>query len=233
MGLKNKKGSVLILAMWALVFLAILNVALYKIVSSQVELVKRYRREIISPYLAKAACQYAKARQKSDSTEYDALSELKEPQEVEVGKGKFTYTITDEESKINVNTAPAEVLARLPGLDETLADGIVSSARRPFSVKEELLLIDGIDREIFNGFKDFITVYGSGSVNLNTVSEDAMAVLGMDSDLIQIIKRYRAGPDGEEGTGDDRVFEGAGSIVNQLREYSGLFSAQELLIIEL
>ena len=63
--------------------------------------------------------------------------------------------------------------------------------RRPFKVKEEILLVEGMDKEKFEQFKDLITVYGDGKVNINTASEGVLKALGLEEELVGIIVRYR------------------------------------------
>ncbi len=160
-GQRTRGGSVLIMCIWVLVFLAILNAALYKMASSQMSVVKSLRQRTLCLYLAKAAYNYAKIERSGDLSDYDTLYELRKKQEKELGRGKFNYTFIDEESKININKAPDEVLARLPGLDTQKVTAINQSELKPFDLKEKLLLVGEIDEETFGECKDFITVYGS------------------------------------------------------------------------
>ena len=229
----NNRGSILVFTIWVLVFFVFLNTALYRMVSAQIAVVKRFRKQVVSPYLAKTAYQYVRAQRESDQTEYDTLFELGGQQEKELGDGKIIYTIIDEESNININTASQDILMRLPGMEEETAKDIAGSELKPFSSLEELFLIEEIDEETYDEFKDLVTVYGSGRVNINTASEEVLAVLGFDEDLIRAVKLYRAGADGEEGSEDDGIFEDQNRIVSDLRSVQGLFNAQETLILNL
>jgi general secretion pathway protein K len=229
----SRKGSIFFTAIWILVFFSILSVSIYKIASSQIKAGKVLRERVISRYLAKAAVIYASIERENDFTSYDTLYELRRPHQKELVNGKFIYKLIDEESKINVNKVSKDILKNLPGLDEKLAEAIFKSKLRPFKSKEEILLVEGITEEIFNQFKDYITVYGEGKVNINTASEEVLKILGMDDDLIKIIKDYRAGPDGEEVTEDDGVFESENKIISNLRDFTGLFLEQETLLLQL
>ncbi|UCD14897.1 MAG: general secretion pathway protein GspK [Candidatus Omnitrophota bacterium] len=221
----NKRGSLLVFAIWVLVVFSILSVGVYKIVSSQITVAKVLEERLVSLYLAKAAFAYAKIERASDDTEYNTLYELGQVRQKQLGKGKYTYTIIDEESKININKAPGEILANLAGLDEELAAAIVDSPLRPFELKEEVLLVEGITPDIYNQFKDIVTVYGDGAVNINTAGEDVFRVLGFDDDLIESVKAYRCGPDFEEGTEDDVAFE-----TIEATEVASFLAEQTLLI---
>ena len=65
-----------------------------------------------------------------------------------------------EGERINVNTAPAEDLDRLPGIGEVRAAAIVAwrEAYGPFETVEELLEVDGIGEGILDGLRDYVTV---------------------------------------------------------------------------
>jgi type II secretory pathway component PulK len=88
----------------------------------------------------------------------------------------------------------------------------------PFEVLEELLLVKGMDREIFDQIKDFITVYAENALNINTVSPEVLQAYGLSESLIKKILSFRAGQDKIEGTVDDNVFTQAGEIVARLSQ---------------
>ena len=221
--MRIRGGSILIFAIWVLAFFSILSVSLYKIATSQINVTSHLRQRLVSEYLAKAACVYARAQRNNDVTSYDTLYELRDTQQKTLGWGEFIFEMVDEESKININTASKEILSQLPGFNEELAEAVVTSEFRPFNVREEVLLVEGMEDGIFNQCKDLITVYGKGAVNINTAGKEVLQTLGIDEDLAYIIPEYRAGPDGKEATEDDRVFEEKGTILEQLRSYTGLF----------
>lgn len=229
----KKRGSLLILVVWVLVFFSILSLSLYRIVSSQIIAAKKLEERLISLYLAKAAVVYTRQQLSQDGTEYDTLYELRLEQEVVLGRGKFIYTQIDEESKININTVSEEVLSRLPGMNEEIVKALVKARKNPFQLKEEILLIAGITEEIFDQFKDFITVYSQGEVNINTAPQEVLRFIGMDEELIKTIEDYRKGEDQKEGTKDDGVFESRERILNQLQEFSILFGESQAVLIQL
>jgi hypothetical protein len=227
----TKRGSLLIFAIWVLVFFSILSASLYKIAFSQISIARALEERLVSQYLAKAAFAYVKRERQVDVTDYDTLYELKTEREREMGNGKFIVNIVDEESKININTAPLDILINLQGMTEDVLISIDES--RPFELKEELLLIEGITEDVFAQFQDLITVYGDGVVNINTASDVVLGILGMDAELIRVIKEYRAGPDIAEITEDDEPFDETDSIMSQLRSYTALFQEQQTLLLEL
>jgi hypothetical protein len=118
-------------------------------------------------------------------------------------------------------------MARLPGMSVDLAQNIKASKMRPFRLKEQILLVEGITDEVYNGIKPCITVYTSGKVNINTAGPEPLAALGMDEDLIKAVQRFRAGEDEIEGTGDDGVFESTSLIIDKMRYVTGFSGSIE------
>ena len=62
--------------------------------------------------------------------------------------------------KININTAPAAELQRLPGIGEKRAEDIVSRREEhgPFASVEDLMQVPGIGAGILDGIRDYITI---------------------------------------------------------------------------
>jgi len=62
------------------------------------------------------------------------------------------------ENAININTAPASDIARIPHIGEKLADRIVAyrEAHGPFRRPEHVMLVDGISDKKFRLFRSFI-----------------------------------------------------------------------------
>jgi len=86
-----------------------------------------------------------------------------------------------------------------------------------FEILDEALLVEGMDAEILNRLRDFITVYGDGRVNVNTVSFEVLRALGFDEALSAKLVEKCMGPDGIQGTFDDYVFESEGGFVTLLQ----------------
>jgi len=124
--------------------------------------------------------------------------------------------------------------------DEPLTEGAESryylSLDPPYSPRNapmesiwELLLVRGVDRELFaggrsgrlvdpfapewtyrpQGLRDFLTVQGQGRINLNTAGPDVIlaAVPGFDEMMVDNLIAFRSGPDGVERTADDQPIE--------------------------
>lgn len=84
---------------------------------------------------------------------------------------------------------------------------------------EELLLVAGMTREIFDKVKDIITIYGDGIVNVNTASVRVLEALGLSKEAAEGIVSFRTGQSSKkEGEVPDNVFTDASTIVNILKE---------------
>ncbi|MFH0796388.1 MAG: hypothetical protein V2A65_04940 [Candidatus Omnitrophota bacterium] len=76
----------------------------------------------------------------------------------------------------------------------------------PYEIPEELLLVKGMSREIFEQIREYVTVYTEGKININTAPLEVLRALGLDERLAAKILTFRKGQDGVEGTPDDNVF---------------------------
>lgn len=86
----------------------------------------------------------------------------------------------------------------------------------------ELLYLKGVSKQLYarkpdefirntksnSSLIDFFTVYGTGTININTVSENILVALpGLDKQTVNTIINFRAGPDQQPATDDDRAFK--------------------------
>jgi DNA uptake protein ComE-like DNA-binding protein len=93
--------------------------------------------------------------------------------------------------RININTAPKQVLIALPGISDALADAIVQHRQapgRPFSNIAELLDVPGMSENVFIPLSDLITVR---SFQFRVRSE--AAIEGMDARRTAIAVLDRSG----------------------------------------
>ncbi len=77
---------------------------------------------------------------------------------------------------------------------------------QPFERPDELLLVKGVDRKIFDALLPFVTVYGDGRININTVSRKVLVALGLDEAVAEKVLKARRGVDNVEATQDDHIF---------------------------
>jgi DNA uptake protein ComE-like DNA-binding protein len=128
--------------------------------------------------------------------------------------GALHYGLQDEEARVNLNTAPATLLAALPGVGQELAGAIVQQRQQqPWSTPEEVLQRGLVAASVWYGragqpgLSAYLTVWGSGKININTASPVILAALpGITPAMVEAIMRYRQGDDRQLGTADDRYF---------------------------
>jgi DNA uptake protein ComE-like DNA-binding protein len=219
--------------MWALVFFSILGAGLAGIISSQIKTARAVEDRFFSLWLARSAVAYAQNLITNDQTGYDTLYELKPEAPLKLGEGKVVYELADEEGRININTAPAEAIARLPGFDLQMAERVRDSALRPFHIKEEVLSVEGVSREAFDNVRGFITVHSNGKININTAPREVLVALGLEEGLADIICDFREGPDAEAATEDDGVFQAPAGIAETLDSLGQLSATQKAGIANL
>ncbi len=163
----------------------------------------------------------------------------------EEGNAVYLYGASDEGGRFNINEIGADLLAELPGFSGEIASAVLDwrdednlarlegaeddyyeGLENPyeckdakFNVPEELLLVRGVTREIYEGVKDIITVYGeSKEVNINTAAETVLAVIAGEEyeNIAAKLVEHRNGADGLAGTEDDNIFTNTTTIAAQL-----------------
>ena len=141
------------------------------------------------------------------------------------------FVITDEESKINLNSTPKEILEEVQGINRGIIRQIMKRRTEavhqdegisPFQVEEELRYLRGVKDEDWFGtdrtpaLKDMFTVHGYGKININTASEKVLKCIPKLGDrAIGIIMKYRAGADGQIGTSDDKGFGNIQELIDK------------------
>lgn len=196
---------------------SILAAGLYRIVSTCLSISTRIERGVTCRALARSACVLAQAQETRDQTVYDTIYELSQKTRKDIDDLYFEFSAEDERAKLNINTLSLQELAKLPGLDEKGAENIIASDLRPFAAIEELLEVDGMTREVYNGLEDLITVHSDGKININTVSGEVLTVLGIAPSVVDAILNFRAGEDRVQGTKDDGIFENVSDILPKLK----------------
>ncbi len=237
---QHKQGSILIVSLWALAILSILSLALAGFVFQEIKFSSFFIRQSMSLPMAKAAMlRVFEDRIKDATPDYDSYNELTQANIVMLcDKPGYKYYLSerktagekekfvDEGALININLVSSEVLKRLVGINEDLAKNITESTRRPFKRKEELLLVEGMTKDIYNQIKDSITVYGLGKININTASSEVLSALGLDDELIDIIMRFRREYKAEQGK-EDGAFTSQATILADLKNFSDVSLRQE------
>ncbi|MFH1798459.1 MAG: helix-hairpin-helix domain-containing protein [Candidatus Omnitrophota bacterium] len=230
----RKRGSVLVMILWLVSILAIFGMGLAKLSWSAYNFAKWRQNNFFGLYTVNSVFLTSKFERKNDITpNYDSLLELAHEEEYKTGDIKVVYSLIDEERKINVNKVSSSVLKNLPGMDIDIAVKVINSEYRPFVPKEKLLFVEEISKSVFDQIKDWITVYGQGTVNINTCAEETLSFLGVEKAMIETIMTFRLGEDNVLYTEDDGVFEFSGEILNKLKEKFNLTLREEQDLISL
>jgi len=266
-----RRGSVFLYSIWVVMLLSLFAAGVGSQALFALDLSDRLTEQLRASYVARAAVQYAALALEQDPTpSIDGFTELWADNPTlfnqhQVAGGWFSVTaplqesqpirhgLTDEERRLNLNTAPAEVLARLleqvGGLSEgeaidagaAIEDwrdeddtqrasgaedfyyGSLSNAYdckdAPFEHVEELLLVRGISPEVYRRLEPYVTVYGSGLVNLNTASPEVVRALGISDEGVSGFMAFRSGEDAQEQTGDDRQLAGVVGLEGELQAF--------------
>ncbi len=99
----------------------------------------------------------------------------------------------------------------------------------PMKVPEELLLVKGVKPDIFNKVKPYITIYGSGAVNINTADAVVLRAICTDDALASKIIDFRkpaSGANAGSGNADKTVFDDLSQVTGLLVKKESI-SAEE------
>jgi DNA uptake protein ComE-like DNA-binding protein len=224
----NARAFILAGLLWCLVLLTVVVIGTLHSAQLGLRVGKNHGDRIQARYLALAGVETTKALLYHDAMERRDAGRnhtgrlYDEPEifaDIPLGPGRFSvmhperpdaaagYGVVDEESRINVNTASAELLDNLEGIDATLAASLLAfrEQRNPFRTLRELLLVEGMsppvllgaaaedtenpagpERPIEDGLAARLTVHsgvhnlnaaGENRINLRTASEDELAAV--------------------------------------------------------
>lgn len=228
----TKRGSLLVIVLWLITALGVFGIALARLTWSGYHFAGWKANNFLVQNAVESVLLLCKFERMNDLTmQYDSLLELAHEEEYISGNIKVVYSLIDEEQKININKMSSTVLENLPSFDEDKAVAIVNSEIRPFSPKEEILLVEEIKEEDFEEIKDLVTIYGNGQVNINTCDEKTLEYLSLDNNLIDRIIDFRKGEDEELYTSDDGFFESTSVILDRLKEQSTLTLKEEQTLV--
>ncbi|MFA6217116.1 MAG: hypothetical protein WDL87_05640 [Candidatus Omnitrophota bacterium] len=192
----QKKAQSLIITLWTLVILAILAISIAHRVSFSLRMSNYQKNKLKAQYLSHAGLNRAIREIDNDQTpDCDSLLE-------NWANNKDIFEVTDQERKININTASRELLltllenCQIPDAS-SLFDNILiwrgdkadenkiyeksgySCKAEKFSAPEELLLVKDFTREYLTMLKDLITIYGNSTketLNVNTASPETLKI---------------------------------------------------------
>lgn len=224
------RGSVLVVSLWTIGFLASLAAAMAVQAEGQILAAKHVGGRIQAFHEAWGGVARGVAALKDGLREKDhqPLPPVLE------GTG---FRVSAEPGKVPLNAASAPVLAALitqvgvpegssaeeiaaavvdwRDADDTLSPNGAESpyyeALSPpypcrnanFGSVEELLLVRGVDSTLLTTLRPYVTVWGD-KVNLNTAPAVVLQAIGISASGAEKLAAYTAGPDGKPGTKDDR-----------------------------
>ncbi len=274
---RNRRGAILIIALWVMSFLAVFAAYVGLRVRQRVSLLSKVEMKSQLRFLAESGVRKAISVIKLDFEENQGnltgagkknlFNNPKEFAGVKVGIGSYFiehkikdqllykthYGMTDEERKININRVKPDVLQRLirittdlkddeaENLTESMinwrtlysteltgfaSDSYYANLKNPyepkqadFEILDEMLLVKGMTRKIFEQMIPFVTVYGDGMVNINTAPREVLMALGLERGIVDKILIVRRGSDHEESTPDDYIFKKTFDIVSEMKSF--------------
>ncbi|MBI3815908.1 MAG: general secretion pathway protein GspK [Nitrospinae bacterium] len=295
----DERGVALLMVLWVMVFLTVIVSEFAHSMRVEINITRNFKEEAESLSLAEAGLNLAFAEILKDSgytiTDKDDdvifvkkgvnVQEFLEKKPVRkgiaLGSGNISYYISDEDSKININSAARDTIIKLlelSGVEEgelrdIIADSIEDwrdedSLHRlngaeddyymslpvpyhckngSFNTVEELLMVRGMTPEIlygnlaleesrgvenrekepaghkpavskanlskdgrYTGIYQYITVAGSGTINMNTAPETLLRIIRGDEEAKNIISKRQ----GNNGVYDDNQKSGSFTILS-------------------
>lgn len=214
--MKGERGFALLAVTLVLALLAVIVGEFAFSMRLEATMVRSYREEVIGRHLAEAAVQQAIREILTDSQVVgladDALTFFRLPARalphlprsgVPLGRGTFSYRITDEEARINLNTAPPDRVDRLLlvlGMDKQTRD-IINDSLQDWKDADELRRANGAESE------DYLRLpvpYRARNANLEDVAE-LLQIRGVTPELYY-------GRDGAPGLAELVTVRGSGLV---------------------
>ena len=162
----EQRGLSLVSTLWILTILSILAAQLLYSIHIEQRTQRNFLDRAKFHYAAKAGFEWTLAVMRTDQTPFDSLGEnWAEPVEGQIDDGvqignflNYQVTITDEASKVNINTADVGLISNLLAqvgaspdepLTEELANNIVQG--QPYRTVRDLARVEGMTSEILYG----------------------------------------------------------------------------------
>lgn len=150
----------------------------------------------------------------------------------EINSGEYAVRLTNEEGKVNLNSASREILEKVfANFGLTNSEDVLHfvfqarQAGRKIETVKELLLSEDINEEMVARIGAITSLHSNGKINVNTAPLELLKSLpGMSEKQVQDIIAYRLGPDLTVGTIDDQYISEKvlsqiidGSVLNQIK----------------
>ena len=171
-GYNSRRGTALVLVLWLMTILSALALEVALLSRLRLQATRNVGDSVRSQFLARGGVERAIAELKEAADGPQASEDLREDVEriydnVELGEGSYTllaepgdgsgaepeYGISDEAARVNLNTADAKMLSRVPGIDPDLAADILLLRNDNKAIHDvgDLLLIQRIDPLVLYG----------------------------------------------------------------------------------
>lgn len=233
------RGSLLIVTLWIVTILGALSVAVARYLSTEVRLTRYRLARFEARELARSGVLLAQQMIFLDDPQVDWGGEswAAETLTLQPVKGRtLTVTITDEERKLNVNTATTEQLTSVLE-DAALVEAIVDyvdvdnvgpmegptddppyyAKNGPITVLEELNDLQDLDEDA----RDLLTPYTTGTaqnsggpLNINTATRKAMIAYGLSEDTVDVFESFRTNTPFERTVDIVPTLQGLGWNIN-------------------
>ena len=182
--MRGQRGFALLAVMLVLALLGVIVGEFAFAMRLEATMVKSYRDEIVGRHLAEAAVQQSIREILTDSqvvglADEGLLTFFRLParalprlgrSEVALGRGTFSYRITDEEARINLNTAPPDRVDRLLttlGVDKQARD-VINDSLQDWKDPNDLHRLNGAESDYYLGLP---VPYRSKNADFDSVDE--------------------------------------------------------------
>jgi general secretion pathway protein K len=202
----DRRGVALIFVLWLLVLLGVIVAEVVSQARLEGEILSSLRSRTVARYAAESGILAATVRIEAllDSTRSlperittfrDVNARLAPLNDVELGSGRFGVAVVDLNARIDLNRADE---ATLQGLfrqftTDSHAEEVAAALKQaPLNRLGELAHIPGIDDSLALAVAPYVTVWGDGSVNINSAPEPVLAALpGVSSAMARSAVRRR------------------------------------------
>ncbi|MYB00084.1 hypothetical protein F4X90_10475 [Candidatus Poribacteria bacterium] len=197
---KDQNGLSLVSTLWILTILSILAAQLLYSIHIEQRTQRNFLDRAKYHYAARAGFEWTLAVMRTDQTPFDSLGESwAEPIQGQVDDGvqvgnflNYQVTITDEASKVNINTADVGLISNLlaqvgASPDEPLIQELANSivAGQPYRTVRDLARVEGMTSEILYGTQQMAAftqgVTAPQSTSTSTVGGPPTAAAGTGS----------------------------------------------------
>lgn len=207
----NKKSSILIVTVWMTLILTLMSVSLYHLIFSPLKVISAARRSMQGYYAACGIVEKIRCELQARNYSLYSLNDLPFCEETEPGMSISAF-VADESSKLNINKADIQDIQVISAISQEDLDEIQQErGHQPYASMLQLPEL--------NESKNLFTVFGDGSVNINTAPQQVLFAVGVDEVLAGDIIQIRKGQDMIWGTADDVIFGSLNDLAMKMGAY--------------